>query len=1343
MGIDLISGKISGEYNMKTYCLRFLKTLITSIWVFLLLLQPATGQVNPPGTGTNVLQSAIISVVVSDPAGWEKPTDDGMINFAQFTLRRSGNTNAAANVHIRLQGSAMPGLDYYAIPDSIQIPAGVREVHTVVWPNQDGLAEGDETVTLVLLQDMSMSPMANYILGAPTEATVVIKDNNAIANVSPVVPLTAPADNSTYSYSVPVVVTGLAEARNSLVQTVDFLLDGQWAGGVTNTALQSVFPFTHPLGETPAGAYTLTAIATTTGNFHSTSAPVRITIAGPPVDTNIVVGFLKREVYLDIPGITVADLTGSVKFPGKPDQTSLIDGFEAPMNVADNYGQRLSCYLKPPTDGDYVFHLASDDQSELWLSSDTSPENKALIATQDSWSMPREWNKPPDTYGSGNNRSKPITLAAGRFYYVEALMKEGGGGDHCAVAWQKPGDPPPVNGNSPIPGEYLAMHPVYLTNQMPVVNIDASTNMVVEGQSNVFFRISRINPTNNNLLVAWMLGGTASNGVDYVRLPITNTIPAGRQYVDVMVQTIDDKLVEANETIVAELIPPVLNSIMVGPYVVGPSNRASVVIRDNDSLTNQASLVITSPTEGATFMSGSLVPINVTARDPNGTLYRVEFYANDKLVGMSQIFTLVEPPAGTPMYHSMVWTNTVPGNYTLTAKATDKFGKTVVSGDVKITVQGAAAEWELHGIGVYSGNYNGGPSPNNLRGEALVKVNRPGKRVTLFLSAYEPVHWQVNVVSNTIVEKVILGGYYAQTISGLGAGVEIIEAFHGGNYGQILWAGYEVGSAQFYQTVPLLHALTGMELSSFQGAYTAPMPGGFTIDKVQDDLRLRSDYHHPNQWPEIGMLSPQEGREYPVNVPILFKASATDPDGQVQSLEFFVNDQSVGHGISLSSAQGVYALEWTPTTPGHYTAWAKATDNRNATSPSVRVGFGVSEPVVVSTAVRKLPKVYLPQTPFRVEIVATPGSGSYAYALQDSRPKGWSVSSISHDGVFDSQSGLVKFGPFFDATPRILSYMVTPPYNAAQEAEFTGQLSVDGISVAITGDHTVSFGQQYHPADRSPEDHIMSINEVTAYGAAWKKGSSWPVGPNPIRMDYVTRAGALWKVGETYIFSQTAGAPPSCWVNVRIIVQTNVVRTNILRTMAMVAENRIMSQLPASYMPGTALPVTLTVTPRTGVLAYAIEDQPPTGWTVSSISAGGTWDVVNSRVKWFFIDGQAQTLTYQATPPTNATAAGLFAGSAVFDDMSAPQTSPIQGRRQTLPMDAPAPRLGQCSQQPDGSWILPVISVPGARVAIEVSADATQWDPLAVIVNPSGADNYTDRSSTNAALKFYRARLEE
>src|SRR5207245_132451 len=59
-----------------------------------------------------------------------------------------------------------------------------------------------------------------------------------------------------------------------------------------------------------------------------------------------------REVYAGISGTTVADLTNSPSFPDNPTTVQIItDFFEAPINGADNYGQRMSAFLVPPTTG--------------------------------------------------------------------------------------------------------------------------------------------------------------------------------------------------------------------------------------------------------------------------------------------------------------------------------------------------------------------------------------------------------------------------------------------------------------------------------------------------------------------------------------------------------------------------------------------------------------------------------------------------------------------------------------------------------------------------------------------------------------------------------------------------------------------------------------------------------------------------------------------------------------------------------------------------------------------------------------------------------------------------------
>lgn len=120
--------------------------------------------------------------------------------------------------------------------------------------------------------------------------------------------------------------------------------------------------------------------------------------------------------------------------------------FEGPVNIADNYASRFRGYICPPVSGSYVFWIASDDDSELWLSTNHEPANKVKIVYVSGWTNSREWTK----YSS--QKSVSIKLVANTKYYIEALHKEALGGDNIAVGWQLP------NGTleRPIPGNRLS-----------------------------------------------------------------------------------------------------------------------------------------------------------------------------------------------------------------------------------------------------------------------------------------------------------------------------------------------------------------------------------------------------------------------------------------------------------------------------------------------------------------------------------------------------------------------------------------------------------------------------------------------------------------------------------------------------------------------------------------------------------------------------------------------------------------------------------------------------------------------------------------------------------------------
>ena len=149
----------------------------------------------------------------------------------------------------------------------------------------------------------------------------------------------------------------------------------------------------------------------------------------------------------------------------------MLPAFESPKDVADNYGARIRGYICPPQTGNYTFWIAADDASELWLSTDDNPNNKTKIAYTSSYTGFREW------YWFPSQKSVSISLQAGSKYYIEALHKEGNGGDHLSVAWQLP------NGTfeGPILGTRLSP---YLPSS--VITCDGTGSILREQWNNIY-----------------------------------------------------------------------------------------------------------------------------------------------------------------------------------------------------------------------------------------------------------------------------------------------------------------------------------------------------------------------------------------------------------------------------------------------------------------------------------------------------------------------------------------------------------------------------------------------------------------------------------------------------------------------------------------------------------------------------------------------------------------------------------------------------------------------------------------------------------------------------------------
>jgi hypothetical protein len=99
------------------------------------------------------------------------------------------------------------------------------------------------------------------------------------------------------------------------------------------------------------------------------------------------------------------------------------------------------------------------------------------------------------------------------------------------------------------------------------------------GPKTAIFAVRRFGDTNSDLTVTYSIGGTASNGVDYVAPPGAVTIAAGESRAFIPIVPIDDGPPDVNKTVILTLTPDT-NSPPV--YVIGFPPRAAAVILDSN-----------------------------------------------------------------------------------------------------------------------------------------------------------------------------------------------------------------------------------------------------------------------------------------------------------------------------------------------------------------------------------------------------------------------------------------------------------------------------------------------------------------------------------------------------------------------------------------------------------------------------------------------------------------------------------------------------------------------------------------------------------------------------------------
>jgi unsaturated chondroitin disaccharide hydrolase len=333
---------------------------------------------------------------------------------------------------------------------------------------------------------------------------------------------------------------------------------------------------------------------------------------------------------------------------------------------------------------------------------------------------------------------------------------------------------------------------------------------------------------------------------------------------------------------------------------------------------------------------------------------------------------------------------------------------------------------------------------------------------------------------------------------------------------------------------------------------------------------------------------------------------------------------------------------------------------------------------------------YMPGWPTTIRTEVKPAPSIAVYALEDAPPEGWQVSVINEGGVWDNITKKVKWGPFFDSNPRTLTYELNPPLDANGCYQFSGNVSFDGLSQSIYGDNEICEGP-LHSADLDM-DWCIVMDEITGYGACWKTGCTWPIGPNPIPIGYVTRAGYLWKSGECYHLDPNyCNDPPMCW-------QPNGGLSVLALAEDDFNEHTSYSFTPPHYAAASPFIVYIEVTPDPSTQAYAVEDTPPSSWIASNINEGGIWDAVNEKVKWGpFFDSNRRLLHYEVTPASGDSGIKTLSGTASFDGTDEPIARDITDMIGDFSIDGKVDRIDLamlCNNWLQDHWLLDISPPP-------------------------------------------------
>ncbi|MGO8929115.1 MAG: Ig-like domain-containing protein [Limisphaerales bacterium] len=317
---------------------------------------------------------------------------------------------------------------------------------------------------------------------------------------------------------------------------------------------------------------------------------------------------------------------------------------------------------------------------------------------------------------------------------------------------------------------------------------------------------------------------------------------------------------------------------------------------------------IVTPSDGSMFLAPADIQIAALTAYFTDTVASVEFFAGTNSLGV----VTNSPKVLAGLGHSLLpealfwlaWSNVPPGEYALTATATDHAGNMVTSAPVDISVV------------------------TNF--PPCVVITKP-KNDAIILG---PTNINISAAAIDRDGTVTQVEFFFEGTNSLGVVTNVPTIYVTNRYGV-----FPIQNTSFSLTwsnvAPGDYVLTAVATDN----------GGVTTTSQPVDISVVT--HLP---PQVKLIAPYNGATYFAPATIGICAATSDPDGTVTNVEFFAGTTSLGvvtNSTAVTNREGIYnefCFTWSGVAKGAYTLTAVATDNAGATATSAPVSITVLPP---------------------------------------------------------------------------------------------------------------------------------------------------------------------------------------------------------------------------------------------------------------------------------------------------------------------------------------------------------------------------------------------------------------